>query len=236
MTEDSALWATKEDFLERNARAWTIETGRIEGIYDLSRELTEQFIEQGFLASLVGHDNATLPAERLVAHLNDQRRALGLARDAVTQRRPLSHGLLCEWHACIVASQDRAPTRGPKDERGTMPLRKGQYKAWPNNPRTPSGEIHEYCPPIHVRSELDRLFEMHATHRAAGVPTEVEAAGLHHRFVQIHPFQDGNGRMARSLVASTPSDTGRYRSSRPKSGTSTSTPWRRRIGATCARS
>jgi len=29
----------------------------------------------------------------------------------------------------------------------------------------------------------------------------VEAAWLHHRFVRIHPFQDGNGRMARLLMA-----------------------------------
>ena len=27
----------------------------------------------------------------------------------------------------------------------------------------------------------------------------MEAAWLHHRFVQIHPFQDGNGRIARAL-------------------------------------
>lgn len=30
---------------------------------------------------------------------------------------------------------------------------------------------------------------------------EVEAAFLHHRFTQIHPFQDGNGRVARALAS-----------------------------------
>jgi Fic family protein len=29
---------------------------------------------------------------------------------------------------------------------------------------------------------------------------EVKAAWLHHRFTQIHPFQDGNGRVARALA------------------------------------
>jgi Fic family protein len=29
----------------------------------------------------------------------------------------------------------------------------------------------------------------------------VEAAWLHHRFTQIHPFQDGNGRIARALAS-----------------------------------
>ena len=32
-------------------------------------------------------------------------------------------------------------------------------------------------------------------------PAEVEAAWLHHRYVQIHPFQDGNGRSGRLLMA-----------------------------------
>jgi len=32
-----------------------------------------------------------------------------------------------------------------------------------------------------------------------GVSPVVEAAWLHHRFVQIHPFQDGNGRVTRCL-------------------------------------
>lgn len=32
-------------------------------------------------------------------------------------------------------------------------------------------------------------------------PSEVKAAWLHHRFTQIHPFQDGNGRVARALAS-----------------------------------
>ena len=48
---------------------------------------------------------------------------------------------------------------------------------------------------------MDRLLEIHHAHRGRGLPTEVEAAWLHHGFVRIHPFQDGNGRMARLLMA-----------------------------------
>lgn len=32
-------------------------------------------------------------------------------------------------------------------------------------------------------------------------PPEVKSAWLHHRFTQIHPFQDGNGRVARALAS-----------------------------------
>ena len=48
---------------------------------------------------------------------------------------------------------------------------------------------------------MDRLITLHEEHERKGVSTEVEAAWLHHAFTQIHPFQDGNGRIAR-LIAS----------------------------------
>jgi Fic family protein len=32
-------------------------------------------------------------------------------------------------------------------------------------------------------------------------PVDIEAAWLHHRFIQIHHFQDGNGRVARALAS-----------------------------------
>jgi hypothetical protein len=45
---------------------------------------------------------------------------------------------------------------------------------------------------------MDRLVELHSSH--GDLSPEVEAAWLHHRFTQIHPFQDGNGRVARCLA------------------------------------
>ena len=48
---------------------------------------------------------------------------------------------------------------------------------------------------------MDRLIEMHQSHLEAKIAPEVEAAWLHHRFAQMHPFQDGNGRIARALAS-----------------------------------
>ena len=79
--------------------------------------------------------------------------------------------------------------------------RKGQCKLQPNNPRSRDGIVHDYCPPGHVRSELDKLFSYYADIRRQNVPTPAEATWLHHRFVWTHPFQDGNGRSSRLLKA-----------------------------------
>jgi prophage maintenance system killer protein len=61
--------------------------------------------------------------------------------------------------------------------------------------------VHQYCPPEHAASQMDRLLQMHHEHAPRGVGVEVEAAWLHHRFARIHPFADGNGRVARSIAS-----------------------------------
>ncbi len=48
---------------------------------------------------------------------------------------------------------------------------------------------------------MDALIRMHVEHHSRNVPPEVEAAWLHHRFSQIHPFADGNGRVARAIAS-----------------------------------
>jgi hypothetical protein len=103
-------------------------------------------------------------------------------------------------HAALLFHQDTATV---VDQFGVFEteLLKGRYKQRPNNPTRPDGSPHEYCPPEHVEAEMDRLITMHAEHEARGVPVEVEAAWLHHRFAQIHPYQDGNGRVARALAS-----------------------------------
>ena len=48
---------------------------------------------------------------------------------------------------------------------------------------------------------MDRLFRLYAQIQERGFPVNAEAAWLHHRFARTHPFQDGNGRVSRLLMA-----------------------------------
>ncbi|MXX29890.1 MAG: Fic family protein, partial [Gammaproteobacteria bacterium] len=71
-----------------------------------------------------------------------------------------------------------------------------------NNPRRPDGVIHEYCPPEQVEPEMRRFLDLYNDDiRHRNYPVNAEAAWLHHRFVRTHPFQDGNGRVSRQLMA-----------------------------------
>ena len=188
-------------WLRERVRAFAIETGQIEGLYTFRRGVTEQLIAEGFEGVRAAHAvEPGLSDRTLKGLLEDQHAAVELVFEAAAGRRRLSHHAMASWHQLLTRHQEHAV--GVRDGRRVpITLRRGDYKVRPNNPRRPDGVVHEYCPPEQTRSEMDRLLEMHHAHAGRRLPAEVEAAWLHHRFVRIHPFQDGNGRVARLLMA-----------------------------------
>ena len=187
-------------FLERLQRELAIETGIIERLYTIDRGITLTLIEHGIDAVLIPHDATDKPVSRVVAIIKDQQQAVEGVFDFVKQQRPLTNTYIRELHQILTAHQDLVDAVDTLGRRVEAPLLRGQWKKLPNNPSRTDGWLHEYCPPEHVQSEMDRLIDTHRDHMQAGVPPEVEAAWLHHRFTQIHPFQDGNGRVARCLA------------------------------------
>jgi fido (protein-threonine AMPylation protein) len=95
------------------------------------------------------------------------------------------------WKDAITA--DGQPSR--------IDILPGAYKKQPNNVRTASGEIFRFTEPADVPH---RMAELVAWMRDAMDNNELHpmeiASRLHHEFVLIHPFGDGNGRTARILV------------------------------------
>ena len=210
--EDPALDKTiMELWSKENRRLFAIENGQIENLYLFRRGITEELITHGLEGARISHTVASEVADdkTLSGLLTDQEDALEMVFDTVKQVRQLSHSVICEWHALLTRNQESAAGIS-NGKRVWIPLRKGAYKIRPNNPRRPDGLIHEYCPPEHVQSEMDRLLVMYEDIRAVGYPTEVEAAWLHHRYISIHPFQDGNGRTARLLMAYVYSQRGEF--------------------------
>lgn len=77
----------------------------------------------------------------------------------------------------------------------------GTYKTEPNFVRTRSGEVHQYASPDDVGPEMNKLVHWHQEREAkADLHPVVHAALLHHQFLAIHPFDDGNGRLGRILM------------------------------------
>ena len=77
----------------------------------------------------------------------------------------------------------------------------GQYKTTPNNVRLQNGDIFYFASVEDTAPKMQALAEwLQAELEAPTMHPVVLAAKLHHDFVLIHPFDDGNGRVARLLV------------------------------------
>lgn len=188
-------------FTQRLAREWSIETGQIEGVYDIDRGITETLIERGINADLIPRQPGQKPPELIAAIIQDHLDVLEGLFQFIRGDRPFSKSYVHELHAALLKHADTTPVMDQFGNIFDSKLKKGQYKEQPNNPQRPDGNIHQYCPPNQVDPEMERLLAMHAEHEKQGVPVEVAAAWLHHRFTQIHPYQDGNGRVARALAS-----------------------------------
>lgn len=186
-------------FNDRLIRRMSVETGIIERLYDVDRGATETIVEEGFDVDLVPRSSTDTEPARLIQILRSHEAAYGLLEDCVSGQRKLTVGFIREIHYAFTLHQDTitAPDRFGKMRE--IPLLKGEYKKWPNSPRRLDGLEHQYCPPEQVASEMESLLRYLAEYD--NLDPVLVSAWLHHRFTQIHPFQDGNGRVARALVA-----------------------------------
>lgn len=181
-------------------REWAIETGLIENLYEIDRGVTQTLIEHGFQAELLEHGSTNKPREYVLRLLRDHEDTLDGLFDFIKSERKLTTSYIKELHAALVRNQKITEAQDTMGKHVDVPLLMGAWKEQENYPIR-DGTKYIYCPPEHVGSEMDRLIHLHDYHVKTGVSSEVQAAWLHHRFTQIHPFQDGNGRVARALAS-----------------------------------
>jgi len=191
-----------KEFIKKLQREWAIETGIIERLYTWDRGVTEVLIEQGIESSIISHRGGVTQkdAEHIQALIKDQ---LGIVEGLfgyIKGEEPLSEYFIRGLQAKFTAHQDYSDAVTEAGDRVRVTLLKGEYKTLPNNPRRPDGDIHVYCPPELTKEEMENMVRMYREAESIYSP-EVRSAWLHHRFTQIHPFQDGNGRVARALAS-----------------------------------
>ena len=189
-------------FLERVYRRWAIETGIIEGLYNIDRGVTQTLVENGLIAEMIDRGSTDRNPHEIIKVLKDHQRAAEFVTESIRRQTSLSRHYIRELHQILTQNQ---PTYLAVDQFGTefqATLDRGGFKKQPNNPTRPDGSIHEYCPAMQVESEIDNLIRLYRGFQqpSSGHHRLLVAAWLHHRFTQIHPFQDGNGRVARALL------------------------------------
>ena len=187
-------------FLERLKRRHAIETGIIENLYDLDRGVTETLIQKGFDEILVERNDTNISTSKLMDHLSDQSKAIDFIFDIVKEERPLTKNIIKQLHQLVTQSQEYVDALDPQGKTIQVKLCKGEFKEHENNPQRKDGKKYVYCPPLQVDSEMDKLIKIYCELENENIYHHVIiSAWFHHAFSIIHPFQDGNGRVARLL-------------------------------------
>lgn len=196
---EAAAGGDQETFGEARRRALrhhAIETGIIERLYDVDWGTTEALVAEGITLEVAEREGGV--NGDALAIIQDQYDALEYVSAAAKGTRPLTVQFIRELHQLIVRHQATYEAIDPFGRQVTPPLLHGDWKQVANHVDRPDGTLLEYCPPSRVQDQVESLVELY--NNADGVHPLIRAAWLHHRFIRIHPFQDGNGRVGRALV------------------------------------
>ena len=184
---------------ERLRIDWTYNSNAIEG-NTLTYGETAFFLREGLTSE-------GKPLKDYVEAKNHAE-AIDYLHEVVQSKRKLTEGFIKELHGLLLRDVGHTIAQGADGKLIHKPLSAGKYKVRPNHVLTLSGAIHKYAEPIKVVDEMQdllRWLQPSSGLRLAGTESEhlhpLERAALfHYRFVCIHPFDDGNGRMARLLM------------------------------------
>ncbi|MFL6237512.1 MAG: Fic family protein [Thermoanaerobaculia bacterium] len=182
--------------LEVAVRAAALDTGAIEGLYNVDRGFTMTVAVQGLAWQQMIEERGAGVRELFEAQLA----AYELVLDAVTQERPITEIWIRHLHETLCAPQKtfRVLTEVGWQE---QELPKGQYKTRPNHVLLTDGTVHAYAPVDRMPDEMHRLIEQIRTPEFEAAHPVLQASYCHYAFVVIHPLADGNGRVARALAS-----------------------------------
>ncbi|MCL2098372.1 MAG: Fic family protein [Bacteroidales bacterium] len=118
--------------------------------------------------------------------------------EAKDKNRKLSEHFIRELNQTILV-RDFYKTSRAGDFRYKINV--GVYKTRPNSVITPTGEIFDYASPEETPALMSDLIDWYRDEEERErLKIEELAALFHYRYIRIHPFEDGNGRIARLLV------------------------------------
>lgn len=121
--------------------------------------------------------------------------------EALDKERPLSETFIRELNKTILVRNFWKGTKSPSGLPTQYEIKVGVYKTRPNSVLTATGELFDYASPEETPAFMTDLITWYNKEEAKGELSPIELAALfHYRYIRIHPFEDGNGRIARLLV------------------------------------
>lgn len=173
---------------------------RLEANYN-SNAIEGNTLTYGETRSLILH-GLTAHGKPMRDHLDIQGHdeAVKAIEAAIADDHELNEVFIRNLHRILLKEPYEKEAETPDGQRVTRAISVGNYKTAPNNVRTSTGETYYFTPPDQVKSAMGDLIDWYRTREREGENPIIIAATFHYRFVRIHPFDDGNGRMARLLM------------------------------------
>ncbi|WP_310393293.1 Fic family protein [Hymenobacter sp.] len=121
--------------------------------------------------------------------------------DFVRSQEPLTEHFVRSMHQLLLGEAYYTPAQTATGQATRKMIVPGQYKQQPNNVLTATGEMFYFASPEETPARMTDLVDWYRQEDSAPTMHPVAlAAEFHYRFVRIHPFDDGNGRMSRLLM------------------------------------
>ena len=126
---------------------------------------------------------------------------LNMTKEQAGTEYPLTETFVRQLHHTILREDYTVYRQLPGGQQTSYVVHAGVYKTRPNSVITRTGEHFEYASPEETAALMADLVQWYNEEETKGELSLAELCALfHYRYIRIHPFEDGNGRIARLLV------------------------------------
>jgi len=196
----AADWAAAQPLPKANdSRLW--QRLRIEWNYN-SNHIEGNTLTYGETLLLLIHGRTR--GEHLLREYEEMRGhdvAIELVRALAREERPLGEGDIRDLNRIVLKEGFWRAAETPEGEPTRKWIEPGRYKTQPNHVMTATGEIFYFATPEETPARMAAFAQwLRAEMEAPTLALPELLARLHHEFIRIHPFDDGNGRVVRLLV------------------------------------
>lgn len=124
-----------------------------------------------------------------------------MQEQALIKEMPLTQNFIRQLHKVLLREDYTVYRELPGGLQTSYVIHAGRYKTRPNSVITRYGDRLEYASTEETPALMADLVDWYNDEEAKGRLSPVELAALfHYRYIRIHPFEDGNGRIARLIV------------------------------------
>lgn len=121
--------------------------------------------------------------------------------EVIKEEQPLTENFIRSLHKLLLKEPYEVGAITPDGQPTKKLVKVGEYKSTPNHVKTKTGEIFRFASPEETPAKMHDLLEWYRSEREKEERNAIIlAAEFHYRFIRIHPFDDGNGRLARILM------------------------------------